>query len=281
MDIVDRMTQKYARGRATVFWGAGADGKRLLETRGQENRPAFITDVQLSNISGADGVEILPDSALDIEKHYVVIATGKYRAEVESTLRGRGFAADADYCFFADTTLAERELIDVEINGAVLGRGSYCPDVFFRDGIVIGRYTSISGRAFLHGDHPLGMTALGHVYQAFSESNRREWRARHDVDKRRLTIGSDVWIGANAFINISRVNEIGDGAVIGTGAIVLEDVPPYAVVVGAPAKIKRYRFTPEQIEVLRRVRWWDWSAEELDANAKLLMCPELFFARFS
>ena len=53
----------------------------------------------------------------------------------------------------------------------------------------------------------------------------------------------------------------------------LENVPPYAVVVGVPVKVKRYRFTPEIIEALLRVKWWDWSFDEINANADALMSP--------
>lgn len=74
-------------------------------------------------------------------------------------------------------------------------------------------------------------------------------------------IGNDVLIMAQAMV-ISGV-KIGDGAIIGAGAIVTKDVPPYAIVGGNPAKIIKYRFSEEQIKLLLRIRWWDWSFEEL------------------
>ena len=89
-----------------------------------------------------------------------------------------------------------------------------------------------------------------------------------------------MYIGANAFINASRVSVIGDGAIIGAGAVVIGDVPPYAVVVGVPAKIKRYRFSPEMIKTLLRVKWWDWPDDEINVNAEILMSPELFMKKF-
>ena len=96
----------------------------------------------------------------------------------------------------------------------------------------------------------------------------------------KLVIGNDVWVGTYAFINCSKVKSIGDGAIIGAGAVVLEDVPPYAVVVGVPAKIKRYRFPPEMIETLLRIKWWNWSIDEINANADALFSPEIFYERF-
>jgi carbonic anhydrase/acetyltransferase-like protein (isoleucine patch superfamily) len=113
----------------------------------------------------------------------------------------------------------------------------------------------------------------------FDPISKRTWS--HDKNKSQtLTIGSDVWIGAHAFINCSKVKTIGDGAIIGSGAVVIEDVLPYSIVVGVPAKVKRFRYTPEQIETLMRVRWWDWDETAIRDNAGLLLYPHRFFERF-
>ena len=64
-----------------------------------------------------------------------------------------------------------------------------------------------------------------------------------------LTVGNDVWIGHNAII-MPNVKSIGDGAVIAAGSVVNKDIPAYAVVVGNPARIVRYRFSKEKIEEL-------------------------------
>ncbi len=96
----------------------------------------------------------------------------------------------------------------------------------------------------------------------------------------KIIIGNDVWIGANSFINVSKCRVIGDGAVIAAGAVVNSDVPPYAIVAGAPARVKKYRYAPEQIEILLKVKWWDWDDTTLDENAELLMEPDRFFEKF-
>lgn len=78
---------------------------------------------------------------------------------------------------------------------------------------------------------------------------------------RHVKIGNDVWIGFGAVI-INSVT-IGDGAVIGAYAVVREDVPPYAIVIGNPAKVIRYRFNETQIGMLLEIAWWEWSDEEI------------------
>ena len=63
------------------------------------------------------------------------------------------------------------------------------------------------------------------------------------------------------------VGTIGDGAVVAAGAVVNKEVPPYAVVVGNPARIVRYRFDPATIERLLAEKWWEKSIEEIRPDA--------------
>lgn len=78
---------------------------------------------------------------------------------------------------------------------------------------------------------------------------------------RHVTIGNDVWSGHN--VNVMPGVNVGDGAVIGAGSVVTKDVPPYAVVAGVPATIRRYRFSEKVIERLLRVKWWDLELSDL------------------
>jgi len=86
-----------------------------------------------------------------------------------------------------------------------------------------------------------------------------------------LEIGNDVWIGRRAIVMPGV--RIGDGAVVGAGAIVTKDVAPYAIVGGNPAKLIRYRFDPNQIESLLAIRWWDWSDEKIRAEQTAFFGP--------
>lgn len=78
---------------------------------------------------------------------------------------------------------------------------------------------------------------------------------------RRISIGNDVWLGRNVIITNGA--NIGNGVIAGAGAVITKDVPDYAVVVGVPARIIRYRYTAEQITKLNRIAWWNWSDEKI------------------
>lgn len=70
------------------------------------------------------------------------------------------------------------------------------------------------------------------------------------------SVGHDTWIGHGALIKPGLT--IGLGSIIGQGSVVTKDVPDYAIVVGNPARILRYRFEDEIIDHLKKIAWWDW-----------------------
>ena len=92
-----------------------------------------------------------------------------------------------------------------------------------------------------------------------------------------VIIGNDVWIGAHTTI-VNGVR-IGTGAVIGAGAVVTKDIPPYAIVVGNPAHVIKYRFSEDVIHKLLAIKWWNWSPEKILANEKLFLNIEKFIER--
>lgn len=156
------------------------------------------------------------------------------------------------------------------------GKGTYGqPQVLGFDKhskIVVGKYCSIASGVvfFFEGKSRENristnsfktLTSLGIPYKLLS---RR---------KNKLTIGNDVWIGMNAFV-YSGIT-IGDGAVVAAGAIVTENVPPYAIVGGNPAKIIRYRFTQETIQKLLEIAWWNWPEEKIKSAMPLILSNEL------
>ena len=133
------------------------------------------------------------------------------------------------------------------------------------DRLVIGKFCSIAcGAKFLFNSANHKMSSLStYPFPLFYE----EWGLdRADVagswdNKGDILIGNDVWIGYEAVI-LAGVT-IGDGAVIGTRAVVTKDVPPYTVVGGIPAKTIKKRFSEETISALLELKWWDWPKERI------------------
>lgn len=83
-----------------------------------------------------------------------------------------------------------------------------------------------------------------------------------------VEIGNDVLISLNAII-LSGV-KISDGAVIGAGAVVTKDIPPYAIVAGVPARVIKFRFEQAEIDKLEQMKWWDWPMEKIRRNILFL-----------
>lgn len=88
-----------------------------------------------------------------------------------------------------------------------------------------------------------------------------------------IVIGNDVWIGYEAVI-MAGVH-IGDGAIIGTRAVVTKDVPPYTIVGGVPAKEIRKRFNSDMIEQMLALKWWNWSVDKIQEFLPYLMNGDL------
>lgn len=133
------------------------------------------------------------------------------------------------------------------------------------DKLIIGKFCSIAcGVRFLFtsGNHTM-RSLSNYTFPIFFE----EWNLdAKDItsawdNKGDIMIGNDVWIGYEAVI-MSGVT-IGDGAVIGTRAVVTKDVPPYTIVGGVPAKPIRKRFDEDTISRLKETCWWNWDEEKI------------------
>ncbi len=95
----------------------------------------------------------------------------------------------------------------------------------------------------------------------------------HPHSRGDVLLGHDVWLGQGSAI-LSGV-KIGNGACVSAYAVVTKDVPDYAIVAGNPAKIRRWRFTPQQIERLLLVKWWDWPEETIQKHYPLLLSKNI------
>ena len=135
------------------------------------------------------------------------------------------------------------------------------------DRLIIGKFCSIAcGAKFLFNSANHTLNSLSTFpFPIFAE----EWDESMPVtdawdNKGDIVIGNDVWIGYEAVI-MAGVH-IGDGAIIGTRAVVTKDVPPYAIVGGIPAKKIRSRFDDKTIELLQQLNWWDWDPVKIQEN---------------
>ena len=118
------------------------------------------------------------------------------------------------------------------------------------------------------GFHTLDKLSTSPIFTEKHNGTKHSWvKTSTLIPYKRVTVGNDVWIGVRAMI-LGGVT-IGDGAVIGAGAIVTKDVPPYAVVAGIPAKLLRYRFPQNQIVKLITHPWWAMTDAQLKERIEL------------
>jgi acetyltransferase-like isoleucine patch superfamily enzyme len=94
-----------------------------------------------------------------------------------------------------------------------------------------------------------------------------------------IRIGNDVWVGTRSII-LSGVT-LGDGCVIGAGAVVTKSVRPYAIVGGNPARLIRYRFEPEIIAGLLQLQWWNWDDTTIKSRAHEFIDPAAFVRKYA
>ena len=212
------------------------------------------------------------------------------------------YADDQSKFYYVDYSWEVRSRADKSLLFyARVGKGTYgfVPDIFWwgktnfsmsNPGLVVGRYCSLSSNIVI---------LLDKSFDSDSISNRRRvslfpWYARYKqyyaTDKfimrsrmhpkswpsianlghnqyKPVNIGNDVWIGANAVLMPGVT--IHDGAVVGAYAVVWNDVEPYSIVGGNPAVLLGYRFEKHVIEELLRIKWWEWTEDELDGTIKL------------
>lgn len=182
--------------------------------------------------------------------------------------------------FNIENTGFELNRRNIMYNGKImisLGEGSYIDgaEVNFGDEeclVAVGKYTSI-------GRDVRFIVGLNHDYRKISSYpfttikkilNGEKNVNPGDVEgnEKDIIIGSDVWIGTG--VTIMGGVRIGDGAIIGAGAVVAKNIPPYAVAVGNPVKIIKYRFENKAIDMLEEIKWWNRGAEWVEKNICLL-----------
>lgn len=151
------------------------------------------------------------------------------------------------------------------INNIVVGDYSYGDlNVFYNGGDVklsIGRFCSIGPNVVfvLSADHKTSN------FSTYPFKVKITHTAKHEsTSKGNIVLDDDVWVGCNCTI-LSGVH-IGQGAIVAAGSVVSNDVPPYAIVGGIPAKVIKYRFSSGMVEHLLKIDYNKLSKEQIEKH---------------
>lgn len=156
------------------------------------------------------------------------------------------YARVKDYAELRDSYLGEYSYISQQ---SIVNKTNVGKFVSIANGCYIGLWehnTEVSTHSFYLYEHS------GHFVKGYKN---------YDKDIIETNIGNDVWVGANTVI--LKGIKISDGAIIGASAVVTKDVPPYAIAVGNPAKVLKYRYTQKEIDWLMSIKWWDFDRDKI------------------
>ena len=147
-------------------------------------------------------------------------------------------------------------------NGALIGYST------------IGRFCSIGPNVIIaYGEHPVNFLSTHPLF--YERSYITEVPDFTDTplfpSHKQVVIGSDVWVGAHCYIKDGV--SIGHGAIIAAGSVVINDISPYTVVGGVPAKVIKNRFDDETIKKLMALKWWDWDLKKIIENKSAFQTP--------
>ena len=147
---------------------------------------------------------------------------------------------------------------------------------FVGDKLVIGKFCALArGVKFIMNgaNHKLSGFST-YPFGIFGQGWEAAIPAPKDLPSRGDTVvGNDVWIGYDALI-LPGV-KIGNGAIVAARAVVVKDVPAYAVVGGNPAQVLKSRFPPETVAALEQIAWWNWPVEKITRHLKAIVSADL------
>lgn len=283
-----------ADGRNIWIYGAGKGGKILLEVL-QKNNIAVsgFVDKNAAKMDSVCGKKVTGISLLNVEEDFLVVSLKKYDYQIVDTCKKTGFGLKDIYVVSAGEDFNKEDLVYC---GCKIGRYTYGYEAFLANFPMadIGRYCSINGTARVWNNHPTRFITTHPLLDHPLFNNWEDYIEKRELVKKygnncenvdyenseirknkKVVIGNDVWIGANVCIMPGVC--IGDGAILAAGAVVTKDVEPYAIVGGVPAKVIKYRFLPEQIEKLLKIKWWDWPLEKIEKYIEKFYSVEDFF----
>jgi acetyltransferase-like isoleucine patch superfamily enzyme len=139
----------------------------------------------------------------------------------------------------------------------------------------MGKFCSIANNVKIGlANHNMKGISTSPIFFSNKNATGYKWTSINNFEEfNRVIIGNDVWIGTSVII-MGGVN-IGNGAVIGAGSIVTKDIPDYAIAVGIPARVIKYRFDIPVIEKLLEIKWWDMPESKLRDNIEIFQKDNL------
>ncbi len=287
-----------ANGRKLFIYSAGIGGKILGNVLNDSNiRFEGFVDKNATKLIEVDGHIVYELSEINTEDTYLIVALREYDSDAVESIKKVGFSNDDFYVVAAGLNINKEDII---YRGCKVGRYTYGYEGLLEYAPLaetIGRYCSINTSARIVNNHSLECVSthpfLDHAvfndWEDYIEKEKlikkygnHQCNSIYEDSKVRnnppVTIGNDVWIGANVVI-LPGV-KIGDGAVLAAGAIVTKDVKPYQIVAGNPAKVIKMRFDDDTIKKLLNIEWWNWDHDEIERNIELMYNPSTFAEKF-
>ena len=147
---------------------------------------------------------------------------------------------------------------------------------FIGDKLVIGKFCALARgcRFIMNGaNHKLSGLST-YPFQIFGQGWEKVMPTPDALPyKGDTVVGHDVWIGYDALVMPGV--QIGHGAIVSARAVVVQDVPPYTVVGGNPARVLKTRFAPDVVAELLAIAWWDWPVEKITRHLAVIVAGDV------
>lgn len=209
---------------------------------------------------------ILKTIRWDLENHNSIKITSESFISPLVTLRNtriRGLIKIDEGCKIVDGVRIDAESeVNIGRYTSIMGPNTDIKSSI--NAVNIGAFCSIARNvAIQEFNHKIDNLTTYHIHQNIFNSDREK-----DIySKGTVEIGNDVWIGTQCLITSGA--KIGDGAVIGANSVVVGDIPAFAVAVGSPAKVIKYRFDEVTRNKIKNLKWWYWDIEKIKSNPGL------------